>query len=67
MAKSVFGWIMPILIVGALLVTLGTFKRSQTLTTDEQKKLNDYQQTNLKYIKWFKSFDVFFNYITCEF
>ncbi|MFV5894562.1 MULTISPECIES: capsule biosynthesis protein CapE [unclassified Bacillus cereus group] len=51
MAKSVFGWIMPILIVGALLVTLGTFKRSQTLTTDEQKKLNDYQQTNLKYIK----------------
>lgn len=46
MAKKVFGWIMPILIVGALLVTMGIFKRSETLTTDEQKKINDYQQTN---------------------
>ncbi|ACO25789.1 capsule biosynthesis protein CapE (plasmid) [Bacillus cereus] len=46
MAKRVFGWIIPIFIVGALLVTMETFKRSETLTTDEQKKINDYQQTN---------------------
>ncbi|HFK1497466.1 TPA: capsule biosynthesis protein CapE [Bacillus paranthracis] len=46
MAKKVLGWIMPIVIVGALLVTMGTFKRSETLTTDEQKKIDSYQQAN---------------------
>ncbi|AAM26218.1 MULTISPECIES: capsule biosynthesis protein CapE [Bacillus] len=46
MVKKVFGWIMPILIVGLLLVTMGTFKRSETLTTDEQKKISDYLQAN---------------------
>ncbi|EEL84593.1 hypothetical protein bcere0029_56810 [Bacillus cereus AH1272] len=40
------GWIMPIIIVGALLVTMGAFKRSETLTTDEQKKIDNYQQAN---------------------
>lgn len=46
MVKKVFGWIMPILIVSALLVAMGIFKRSETLTTDEQKKIDNYQRAN---------------------
>ncbi|MED3324672.1 CapE family protein [Bacillus thuringiensis] len=46
MIKKTLKWIIPIIIVGALLMTLGIFKRSETLTTDEQKKIDTYIHAN---------------------
>ncbi|MBS4190478.1 hypothetical protein KHA94_09775 [Bacillus sp. FJAT-49705] len=44
--KSVTKWILPIVIIGALLLTMNAFKRTDTLTPDEQQKIN--QNTNVK-------------------
>ena len=40
--KNVTKWILPVLIIGALLTTMNTFKRTETLTNDEQQKINQY-------------------------
>jgi gamma-polyglutamate biosynthesis protein CapE len=44
--KNVTKWILPIVIVGALLITMNAFKRTDTLTPDEQQKIKQY--TNAK-------------------
>lgn len=41
--KKVTGWILPIVLVGALLTTLNTLKRTDTLTPEEQKKIEQYE------------------------
>ncbi|WP_176713691.1 MULTISPECIES: CapE family protein [Bacillaceae] len=45
-AKKIIKWILPIVIVGALLTTMNVFKRTDTLTRDEQQKIE--QHTNVQ-------------------
>ncbi|MGD6875702.1 CapE family protein [Bacillus infantis] len=42
--KKVTGWILPIVLVGALLITLNTLKRTDNLTPDEQKKIEQHEK-----------------------
>lgn len=44
--KNVTKWLLPIVIVGALLTTMNVFKRTDTLTPDEQQKFKQY--TNVR-------------------
>ncbi|MCM3708362.1 MULTISPECIES: CapE family protein [Cytobacillus] len=41
--KKVTGWILPVVLVGTLLITMNTLKRTDTLTPDEQKKIEQHQ------------------------
>jgi len=41
--KKVTGWILPVVLVGTLLFTMNTLKRTDTLTPDEQKKIEQHQ------------------------
>ena len=40
--KKVMGWIIPVILIAVLLITMNTFKRSETLTPDEQEKIEQY-------------------------
>ncbi|MDM5360223.1 CapE family protein [Peribacillus sp. ACCC06369] len=40
--KKITSWVIPVLLVAALLVTMNTFKWTETLTPDEQKKIEQY-------------------------
>lgn len=44
--KKVVSWIIPVVLIAVLLVTMNTFKRSETLTPEEQKKIEQY--TNIQ-------------------
>ncbi|MFD6441903.1 CapE family protein [Peribacillus sp. NPDC060186] len=44
--KKVASWVIPVILIAGLLVTMNTFKRSETLTPDEQKKIEQY--TNIQ-------------------
>lgn len=44
--KKVVSWAMPVILIAALLFTMNTFKRSETLTPEEQKKIEQY--TNIQ-------------------
>lgn len=43
--KRAVAWLVPAVIVTALLVTLGTFKRMEDVTKDEAKKISQYTNT----------------------
>ncbi|WP_180260043.1 CapE family protein [Bacillus cereus] len=40
--KYIIQVVVPILIIAVLLITLGSFKRSSTITTEEQEKIDSY-------------------------
>ncbi|MFJ9383585.1 CapE family protein [Peribacillus sp. NPDC101481] len=40
--KKITSWVIPVFIIAALLVTMNTFKRTETLTPDEKKKIEQY-------------------------
>ncbi|MCK1991983.1 CapE family protein [Peribacillus muralis] len=40
--KKIASWVLPVVLIAALLVTMNTFKRTETLTPDEQKKIERY-------------------------
>ncbi|WP_170971467.1 CapE family protein [Peribacillus simplex] len=40
--KKITSWVIPVFIIAALLLTMNTFKRTETLTPDEQKKIEQY-------------------------
>ncbi|MGG4153962.1 CapE family protein [Peribacillus muralis] len=48
-AKKITSWLIPVFLIAALLVTMNTFKRTETLTHDEQKKIE--QHTTVKHEK----------------
>ncbi|MFJ7744508.1 CapE family protein [Peribacillus sp. NPDC097295] len=43
--KKIVSWAMPVILIAALLFTMNTFKRSETLTPEEQKKIEQYTNT----------------------
>lgn len=40
MVKNTMKWLVPILLIAVLLITLGSFKRSSTITSEEQEKID---------------------------
>ncbi|MGE7904991.1 CapE family protein [Peribacillus sp. NPDC094092] len=40
--KKITSWVIPIVLIAALLVTMNTFKRTETLTPEEQMKIEQY-------------------------
>ncbi|MGG4265050.1 CapE family protein [Peribacillus simplex] len=40
--KKITSWVLPVVLIAALLVTMNMFKRTETLTPDEQKKIEQY-------------------------
>ena len=42
MAKKIAGWVIPIVMIAALLTTMNVFKRSENLTPEEQQKIEQY-------------------------
>ena len=42
MAKKIAGWVIPIVMIAALLTTMNVFKRSEDLTKEEQQKIEQY-------------------------
>ncbi|WP_255294560.1 CapE family protein [Bacillus cereus] len=42
MVKNTIKWLVPILVIAVLLITLGSFKRSSTITSEEQEKIDYY-------------------------
>ncbi|WP_285765786.1 CapE family protein [Peribacillus sp. SI8-4] len=41
-AKKIMSWVIPVFLIAALLVTMNIFKRTETLTPVEQKKIEQY-------------------------
>ncbi len=48
--KKATGWILPIVIVGALLITLNTWKRTDHITPEEQKKIEQYENAQAQQV-----------------
>ncbi|MFJ1118763.1 CapE family protein [Bacillus thuringiensis] len=42
MIKKTVKWLIPIVVIAVLLITLGSFKRSSTITPEEQEKIDKY-------------------------
>ncbi|MGE7765019.1 CapE family protein [Peribacillus sp. NPDC096540] len=40
--KKITNWVIPVVLIAALLVTMNMFKRTETLTPDEQNKIEQY-------------------------
>ncbi|MBT2664910.1 MULTISPECIES: CapE family protein [Bacillaceae] len=40
--KKITSWVIPVFLIAALLVTMNIFKRTETLTPEEQKKIEQY-------------------------
>ncbi|WP_349727757.1 CapE family protein [Peribacillus frigoritolerans] len=40
--KKITSWAIPVFLIAALLVTMNTFKRTETLTPEEQQKIEQY-------------------------
>ncbi|MFF2457906.1 MULTISPECIES: CapE family protein [Peribacillus] len=40
--KKITSWVIPVFLIAALLVTMNTFKRTETLTPEEQQKIEQY-------------------------
>ncbi|MGE7182397.1 CapE family protein [Peribacillus sp. NPDC006672] len=40
--KKITSWVIPVVLIAALLVTMNMFKRTETLTPDEQQKIEQY-------------------------
>ncbi|CAH0289589.1 hypothetical protein SRABI96_04222 [Peribacillus sp. Bi96] len=40
--KKITSWVLPVILIAAMLVTMNMFKRTETLSSDEQKKIEQY-------------------------
>ncbi|CAH0152176.1 MULTISPECIES: CapE family protein [Peribacillus] len=40
--KKITSWVIPVFLIAALLVTMNIFKQTETLTPEEQKKIEQY-------------------------
>ncbi|MGE7758745.1 CapE family protein [Peribacillus sp. NPDC097895] len=40
--KKITSWVIPVILIAAMLVTMNMFKRTETLSPDEQKKIEQY-------------------------